>query len=103
MTHALTCTSANITTTPLNGYLHVIIPSQLIAFSGPSNLRDASAAWHDVAGHRYFGADFYANILGADFGVEMVVCCDCLETVPQDSWLADDVNYSQQTLEKDAA
>ena len=68
---------------PLNGYLHVIIPSRLIAISAPSNLVCMSATsngqWLDVDGQRFFGPEFYADILGADFGVEVLVRCDAGE------------------------
>ena len=65
---------------PLNGFLHVIIPSRLIAFQCPSNLSDIAAdnngQWLDSEGQRFFGPAFYADILGGDFGVQVVVRCD---------------------------
>ena len=65
---------------PLNGCLHVIIPSRLIAFQCPCNLSDLApdnnGQWHDTEGRRYFGPAFYADLLGGDFGVEVVVRCD---------------------------
>jgi hypothetical protein len=80
---------------PLNGYLHVIIPSRLIAFSNPSNLSELSAGgsdapWLDVDGRRFFGAEFYADILGGDFGVEVVVGCDQSESDAGDGWMVED-------------
>ena len=64
----------------LNGFLHVIIPSRLIAFQCPSNLSDIAAdnngQWLDSEGQRFFGPAFYADILGGDFGVQVVVRCD---------------------------
>ena len=65
---------------PLNGYLHVIIPSRLIAISTPSNLAEIPAEsngqWCDLEGRRFFGPDFYADILSVDFDVELIVHCD---------------------------
>jgi hypothetical protein len=67
---------------PANGVLHVIVPSQLIAFRCPTNLSafqsapDANCHWLDVGGQRHFSPLYYADILGEDFDVEVVVRCD---------------------------
>jgi hypothetical protein len=66
---------------PANGVLHVIIPSQLIAFQCPSSLPSLSMEssnhlWVDLLGTRHFAPAFYADILGADYGVGLVVRCD---------------------------
>jgi hypothetical protein len=69
---------------PANGRLHVIIPSRLIAFPCPSDLEADQATgearqWMDMAGDRYFGPDYYADVLG-DFDVQLVVRCDASAT-----------------------
>ena len=69
---------------PANGKLHVIIPSRLIAFPCPSDLEADEVSgqapqWVDIASDRYFGPDYYADILG-DFDVQLVVRCDASAT-----------------------
>ena len=69
---------------PANGKLHVIIPSRLIAFPCPSDLEADEVSgqvppWMDIAGDRYFGPDYYADIL-CDFDVKLVVRCDAAAT-----------------------
>ena len=93
---------------PLNGYLHVIIPSRLIAFSTPSNLSELSAGgsdvpWLDVDGRRFFGAEFYADILGGDFGVEVVVGCDQSESDGGNAWVFEDGSDDEGAGEGQAA
>jgi hypothetical protein len=65
---------------PANGKIHVIIPSQLVAFPCPSDIPVDPASgvapqWVDAGGERHFGADYYADILG-DFDVQLVVRSD---------------------------
>ena len=69
---------------PVNGLLHVIVPSQLIAFQSPANLSTISTAlsnrkWADVGGTRHFAAAYYAEILSCDFDVGLVVRSDACE------------------------
>ena len=84
---------------PLNGYLHVIIPSRLVAISTPSNLVSMSEAsngqWLDLEGRRFFGPEFYADILGGDFGVEVLVRCDREEADHGESWLVENGSHDQ--------
>jgi hypothetical protein len=73
---------------PANGLLHVIIPSQLIAFQTPTDLSAVSTApsngkWADVSGKRHFAAAYYAEILSGDFDVGLVVRFDaCVPGAP---------------------
>jgi hypothetical protein len=62
-----------------NGVIHTIIPSKLLAFPRPSVLpavQGATTPWLDVDGVRHFGPNFYADVLGSEFGVSVVVRCD---------------------------
>jgi hypothetical protein len=93
---------------PLNGFLHVIIPSQLIAFSTPSNLSELSAGgsnapWLDVKGRRFFSAEFYADILGGDFGVEVVVAFDRGESGAGDAWVFEDGSDDEEAAGRQVA
>ncbi len=77
---------------PLNGILHVIIPSRLIAFQAPVNLERLSSEYGqghylDVDGRRYFGPGYFADILGGDFGVQVVVRCETETVEPGVDWL----------------
>jgi hypothetical protein len=89
---------------PLNGYLHVIVPARLIAFAAPSNLSEfaaSSGAWIDVDGQRFFGAEFYADILRGDFGVELVVRCGGDDDGGEES--AEDSSDEEQVVNEQAA
>jgi hypothetical protein len=61
---------------PINGYLHVLIPQKLLVFNCPEDLPDG-ALWADEGGERRFSAAYYADVFG-DFGVDVVVrgCAD---------------------------
>ena len=61
---------------PINGYLHVLVPEKLLVFNCPEDLPDG-ALWADEGGERQFSAAYYADVFG-DFGVEVVVrgCAD---------------------------
>ena len=73
---------------PANGRLHVIIPSELIAFQRPSDpstllLPDSTMRlWADSSSGRHFSPAFYADILGMDYGVQLVVQCDAQPADP---------------------
>jgi hypothetical protein len=65
---------------PANGRLHVVIPSELIAFQRPSDLSTlllpgSDRHWADAGGKRHFAPAFYAEVLGVDYGVQVVVRC----------------------------
>ena len=77
---------------PANATLHVIIPSRLVAFACPDDLRPVEGPgeappWADIAGRRHFGPDYYADILG-DFGVQLVVRCDAAAAYDGGAWAA---------------
>ena len=89
---------------PVNGVLHVIIPSELIAFQCPADLlayRPATDArcckWLDVGGKRMFGAAYYADILGEDFEVELVVRSDA-SLDDSDDTSNDDSAFEEQDI-----
>lgn len=61
---------------PINGYLHVLVPEKLLVFNCPEDLPDG-ALWADEGSERRFSAAYYADVFG-DFGVDVVVrgCAD---------------------------
>jgi hypothetical protein len=67
---------------PLNGSMHVIIPSKIIAFKCPTTLKEdvslnsQSYDWTDVGNRRYFSPSFYAEILACDFNVKLIIQCE---------------------------
>jgi hypothetical protein len=64
---------------PANGRLHVVVPSELMVFQCPSNLllpESDHRHWADVGGERHFTPAFYADVLGTEYGVQLVVRCD---------------------------
>ena len=89
---------------PLNGSLHVIIPSRLIAFKCPRDVEDkvkdlSNDQWVDVDGERHFSPSFYADILGSDFGVQVVVRCDGAK--PERACLYDFLDESDEFSDDD--
>jgi hypothetical protein len=68
---------------PAQGTMHVIIPSTLIGIRCPTDLEQFAACpartpeqtWFDFDGERYFGPEFYADVLRADYNVALLVRC----------------------------
>jgi hypothetical protein len=70
----------------LNGTIHVIIPSKLIAFRRPSEFSSVQGndmQWQDVEGERHFGPSFYADIMSSEFGVQILVRVDTWTPDPE--------------------
>ena len=88
---------------PANGVLHVIIPSELIAFQCPSNLPskcfETGRAWADVEGRRHFAPAFFAEVLSSDFDVSVIVSCDgspCHAAGPHDGADGSRAHYNER-------
>ena len=88
---------------PANGVLHVVIPSELIAFQCPSNLPskcfETGRAWADVEGRRHFAPAFFAEVLSSDFDVSVIVSCDaspCHAAGPHDGTDGSRAHYNER-------
>jgi hypothetical protein len=57
---------------PANGSLHIIAPGRLLLIPSPKDFPDGRD-WMDVKGTRRFSSEFYADLLGSEFGVVLVL------------------------------